>query len=255
MEFNIVIIAVWLQDLEVNSKCSMLIARDAMDIRDPSVAVIGEAETVRASFSLCLYIAKCIYLKELVWRSWLLTCNNVSFQLLLLLVFHILIFHVWHRVPCPWGNIRIIKVLQRSCSWGFGWQGFIHEKMELLMASWQVLLEVALALTCKAQKCRMLRRHQIGSRMFNGWTGIWWRPGRSACYILEKVSRCFLGRNLFSGFICMCMNFLQNACIVCLERCLSFHSIHLGDIEQPQCQAFHLLFSVAAIVLLVDWGR
>jgi hypothetical protein len=41
-----VIIAVWLQDLEVNSKCSMLIARDAMDIRDPSVAVIGEAETV-----------------------------------------------------------------------------------------------------------------------------------------------------------------------------------------------------------------
>jgi hypothetical protein len=63
MEFNIVIIAVWLQDLEVNSKCSMLIARDAMDIRDPSVAVIGEAETVRASFSLCLYRAKCIYLK------------------------------------------------------------------------------------------------------------------------------------------------------------------------------------------------
>jgi hypothetical protein len=57
------------KDLEVNSKCSMLIARDAMDIRDPSVAVIGEAETVRASFSLCLYIAKCIYLKELVWRS------------------------------------------------------------------------------------------------------------------------------------------------------------------------------------------
>jgi hypothetical protein len=47
----------------------MLIARDAMDIRDPSVAVIGEAETVRASFSLCLYITKCIYLKELVWRS------------------------------------------------------------------------------------------------------------------------------------------------------------------------------------------
>ncbi|CAK9210790.1 unnamed protein product [Sphagnum troendelagicum] len=34
------------KDLEVNSKCSMLIARDAMDIRDPSVAVIGEAETV-----------------------------------------------------------------------------------------------------------------------------------------------------------------------------------------------------------------
>jgi hypothetical protein len=57
------------KDLEVNSKCSMLIARDAMDIRDPSVAVIGEAETVRASFSLCLYIAKCIYLKELVLRS------------------------------------------------------------------------------------------------------------------------------------------------------------------------------------------
>jgi hypothetical protein len=52
----------------------------------------------------------------------------------------------------------------------------------------------------------------------------------------------------------MCMNFLQNACMVCLERCLSFHSIHLGDIE-PQCQAFHLLFSVAAIVLLLDWGR
>jgi hypothetical protein len=34
------------KDLEMNSKCSMLIARDAMDIRDPSVAVIGEAETV-----------------------------------------------------------------------------------------------------------------------------------------------------------------------------------------------------------------
>ena len=38
-----------MQDLETNSKCSLLIARDASDISDTVVTIIGEAETVSHS--------------------------------------------------------------------------------------------------------------------------------------------------------------------------------------------------------------
>ena len=40
---------VFVQDLETNSKCSLLIARDAGDISDTVVTIIGEAETVSYS--------------------------------------------------------------------------------------------------------------------------------------------------------------------------------------------------------------
>jgi len=37
---------VYVQDLETNSKCSLLVARDTSDIGDTVVTIIGEAETV-----------------------------------------------------------------------------------------------------------------------------------------------------------------------------------------------------------------
>ena len=41
------------QDLETNPKCSLLVSRDASDISDTVVTIIGEAETVSCLTHLC----------------------------------------------------------------------------------------------------------------------------------------------------------------------------------------------------------
>lgn len=66
---------VYVQDLETNSKCSLLIARDASDISDTVVTIIGEAETVspcRSTVHSWWYYSENVLKEELepaVWQT------------------------------------------------------------------------------------------------------------------------------------------------------------------------------------------